>query len=338
MFYILHGGNELARTEHLTALTKKLGGESAQLDTTRLDGRQLRLSELQYACDAVSLFSNQRLVIVDGMLARFDPRQKKSGEDSGERAEEESNPNLAKELKEYLTRLPETTHLMFVETKTLAKNNPILKQAELVGEQAARVRAFAAPEEQELPQWIRERVKQKGGAIEPTAVTELAMYVGADLRLLDNEIEKLITYRGEHADIRAADVRLLVAAVRESSAFALVDAIGKRETTHALKLLHDQLAHKADPIPLLGTIAWRVRTLLQLKDLTSRGLTFDQAIAQLKMNPYAARIAWQQASNFTLPQLETMHHKLFETDIAIKTGKSDPMVALDLLVTELTCG
>jgi len=295
------------------------------------------MSELQYACDAVSLFSDQRVVIVEGLLARFEPRQKKSGDEGRGRTEEESNPNLAKELKEYLTRLPETTQLVFAETKTLAKNNPILKQAEAAGK-GARVNHFAAPDEKELPQWIRERVQQKGSAIEPTAVTELAMHVGADLRLLDNEIEKLITYRGRNAPIRAADVRLLVAAVRESSAFALVDAIGKRETTHALKLLHDQLAHKTDPIPLLGTIAWRVRLLLQLKDLATRGLTLDQAIAQLKLNAYAARIAWQQAINFTLPQLEAMHQKLLETDIAIKTGKSDPIVALDLLVTELTRG
>ncbi len=337
MYYILHGENELARTEQLNVLRKQMGqDEFAALNTTRLDGRALRLSELQYACDAVPFLASKRLVIVDDLLARFNPRAKKD-DAADEATDEEANPLLAKDLKEYLTRLPGPTRLVFVETKKLAANNPLLKHADAAGESVAYVRDFPAPKDSELPTWIQKRVKDKAGTIEGDAVRDLATFIGADLRLLDNEIEKLLTYRGKGA-IRSEDVRLLVAAVRESNIFELVDAIGRKETKQALKLLHAQLDQREEPLRLFGMITRQVRIILQMKDLAARGVTLIKATEQLKMHSFPAEKAWKQAMNFSMPQLEAMYRKLLETDLAIKTSASEPIVALDTLIVEMTRG
>jgi len=76
--------------------------------------------------------------------------------------------------------------------------------------------------------------------------------------------------------------------------------------------------------------------LLQMKDYASRGLTVDAARERLKMHPFVANKTWTQALNFTVPQLEAIYQKLLDTDIAIKTGRSEPVIALDILITELT--
>jgi DNA polymerase-3 subunit delta len=334
MYYILHGEDEFSRTEQVQNFRAQMGDpQFADLNTAQFDGRKIALSELTHACDAVPFLSDKRLVVVEGMLARLDPRRKKSDDEAGEEIETEANPGLAKELAAYLPRLPETTRLIFVEAKTLAKNNPIIKHA--ATDKTAHVKEFAAPDLKKLPGWIAERVKQKGGAIEPEAIKELAAHIGGDLRLLDSEIEKLLTYRANQP-IRGQDVRALVASVSESSIFDLVDAIGRRETHQALQLLHDQLSHNAAPIYLLSMITRQFRMLLQLRDLSERGKTVDQAAAQLKLHPFVARKTSDQARNFTLPQLEAIYRKLLDADIAIKTGRSEPMLALDLLVVELT--
>jgi DNA polymerase-3 subunit delta len=155
------------------------------------------------------------------------------------------------------------------------------------------------------------------------------------LRRLDNEIEKLLTYRANQP-IRGEDVRALVASVTESSVFDLVDAVGRRETNRALQLLHDQLWRNAAPIYLLSMITRQFRLLLQMRDLSERGKTVDQAVAQLKLHPFVARKTADQARNFSLAQLEAIYRKLLDADIAIKTGRSEPMLALDLLIVELT--
>lgn len=333
MYYIFHGEDEFSCREQINKLRAQMGDpQFADLNITYLDGRKIALSELTHACDAVPFLSDKRLVIVEGLLARVEPRRKKSEEDTEEEIEEETNPDLAKELVAYLPRLPETTRLVFVETKTLAKNNPVLKFA--ASDKNAHIKEFALLDARALPKWITERVKQKGGTIEPDAVSELAAHIGNDLRLLDNEIEKLLTYRANQT-IRAEDVRALVTSVTESSVFDLVDAIGRRETHKALQLLHHQLAHNAAPIYLLAMITRQFRLLLQWRDLTERGAAFEQISTQLKMHPFVARKVAEQACNFSLAQLEAIYQKLLDTDVAIKTGRSEPMLALDVLVVEL---
>ncbi len=335
MYYILHGEDEFSRTEQVNKFRAQMGDpQFADLNTTQFDGRKITLGELQHACDAVPFLSDKRLVIVEGMLARFDPRRGKSESEEGEETEEAANPALAKDLREYLTRLPETTRLVFIESKTLAKNNPILKHA-LDDKKNAHVKEFAEPKARALPKWIQDRVKEKGGTIEPNAVEELAEHVGTDLRLIDNEIDKLLMYRNGQP-IRAEDVRTLVASVRESDVFALVDALGHRETGAALKLLHAQLDHNAAPTYLMSMIVRQFRLLLQMKDLAARGKTLDAAREQLKLHPFVADKTWKQALNFTLPQLESIYQKLLDTDVAVKTGRSEPGVALDVLIVELT--
>lgn len=334
MYYIFHGEDEFSRSEQIKKMRAQIGDpQFADLNITYLDGRKLAISELTHACDAVPFLSDKRLVIVEGLLARVEPRRKKSEEEGEEEIEEETNPDLAKELIAYLPRLPETTRLVFSEAKTLAKNNPVLKYA--ASDKNAHVKEFTAPDARTLPKWIAERVKRKGGSIEADAVHALAAHIGDDLRLLDNEIEKLLTYRA-HQPIRAEDVRALVASVTESSVFDLVDAIGRRETHTALHLLHHQLAHNAAPIYLLAMITRQFRLLLQWRDLAERGVAFEQINAQLKLHPFVARKLADQARNFSLTQLEAIYPKLLDTDVAIKTGRSEPTLALDVLVIELT--
>lgn len=334
MYYIFHGEDEFSRSEQIQKMRAQMGDpQFADLNITYLDGRKLTFGELTHACDAVPFLSDQRLVIVEGLLARVEPRRKKSGEEAGEESEEETNPDLAKDIIAYLPRLPETTRLVFSEAKLLAKSNPVLKYA--TGDKNASIKEFTAPDTRALPRWIVDRVKQKGGTIEPAAVSELVTHIGNDLRLLDNEIEKLLTYR-THQPIRAEDVRTLVTSVTESSVFELVDAIGRRETHTALQLLHHQLAHNAAPIYLLAMITRQFRLLLQWRDLTERGASFEQASAHLKLHPFVARKVAEQARNFSLVQLEAIYHQLLDTDVAIKTGRREPMLALDVLVVELT--
>ena len=334
MYYIFHGEDEFSRTEQVNKFRAQMGDpQFADLSITTFDGRKLTLSELQHACDAVPFLSDKRLVIVEGLLARFEPRRGKSDGEETEDLETETNPALAKELREYLARLPEITRLVFVESKTLAKNNPILKHAE--SDKSAHVKLFDELKPRALPKWIQDRMKQKGGAIEVSAVEELAAHVSTDLRLIDNEIDKLMTYRNGQM-IRAEDVRALVASVRESDIFALVDALGRRETGDALKLLHAQLDHNAAPMYLLSMIVRQFRLLLQMKDLATRGKTLDAAREQLKLHPFVAQKTWNQALNFSLPQLESIYQRLLDADVSIKTGRSEPVVALDVLIVELT--
>src|SRR5450759_2694753 len=78
MYYIFHGADEFSRTQQVNKFRAQMGDpQFADLNTLQFDGRKVALGELQHACDAVPFLAQKRLVIVEGMLVRFDPRHTK---------------------------------------------------------------------------------------------------------------------------------------------------------------------------------------------------------------------------------------------------------------------
>ncbi len=334
MYYIFHGEDEFSRVEEVKKLRAKMGDpQFADLNTTVLDGRSVTLGELRHHADAIPFLAEKRLVIVEGLLTRLDPRHKKKEGDE-EEAEEEADPELATGLAGYLPNLPDTTRLILLESKILAKNNPILTLAEK-DKKNAHVRLFSPLKAQDLPEWIMERAGGKGARIDYSAANDLAIAIGPDLRALDNELDKLMAYCGQETITRQA-VQALVAPVQEQSIFDLVDALGKRNTAAALQLLHGQLRHNAAPQYLLTMIVRQYRLLLQVRDLSARGLTPDQIRDKLGMHPFALRKILEQSHNYSIEQLEQIYGKLLDLDLAMKTSRGDPIVNLDVLVVELT--
>jgi len=330
MFYLFHGEDEFSRSETLAAFKEKMGDPGlAELNTTVFDGSKVTLGELQHACDSVPFMADRRLVIVEGLLTRLESK----GE---ERALSAWQKEYLEGLTQYLKHLPETTRLVFVEDKAISQNNPVHRLA--LAEKRGHVKEFKPPQGRELNRWIEERVRKKGGQISPAAVEELAAFVGNDLRLLDQEIEKLVVYAGQVRPISEEDVRLLVSYVQEANVFEMVDALGQRDAQRAAKLLHQLLDAGEHPLALLGMIVRQFRIIIQVKELSERGLSQQDIAARLRLHHFVVKKAMRQAINFSMEQLEAIYRKLLETDMAIKMGQMDEVLALDMLVVGLSKG
>jgi len=322
MFYVFHGPDELTRTETLAGLKAQMGDPSvADLNTTLLNGSSLTLGELRQACDALPFLSDRRLVIVGNYLARLGGRSKEG--------------TTLDALAEYLPTMPDTTRLIFIEDEPLPQTHPIVKLAEKHPD--GQVRAFDGPGRGELSDWIMRRVERKAATVERPAADALAAAVGNDLRLLDSEIEKLVTYAGSERSITTADVDLLVPYAGEANVFAMVDAIGRRDGRTALRLLHKLLDANEAPLYLLSMIVRQFRILIQVKELAAQGLAVSTIAKRAGLHPFVAEKAQRQAMNFSMGQLEVIYAQLLETDLAIKTGRMGEVLALDTLVAAL-CG
>ena len=339
MFYVLHGEDELGREEALARLRGKMaGGDAAMADlnTTVLNGDQLTLGELRHVCDAIPFLSDRRLVIVHGLLARLAPKKGKRGRPKASSKQAAARRTFLDELIAYLPALPPTTRLVFVEPLALSSSHPVLKLAqteEMAGQ--GHVKLFGLPKEGALPAWVRERAQAKGGEFEPRAAAHLAALVGRQPRLLDQEIEKLLLYC-DGRSITLADVQLLVSRAREANIFELVDLVGQRRTDRALRLLHALLEDDQEPLYVLAMLARQIRLLIQVSELGEQGLGQAEIAKRLKLLSFIAGKMLAQARNFSLRQLEAAHACLVRTDWLIKTGQMDGVLALDMLVVDLT--
>jgi DNA polymerase-3 subunit delta len=328
MFYLLHGKDEYSRSLFLAKMKAKLGDSTTvDLNTTVLEGQKVALDELIHACDTVPFLAERRLVIINDLAARFEPRR------GGEKEESEAEKALLQDLGEYLSRLPDSARLVFLERKKIGRGNPIYKYA--VDIEDGYVKEFTPPRGGALNRWIANLVREKGGSIEPGAINLLAAFIGSDLRLLDQEIEKLLTHTGEERPIKEQDVQLLVSYVQEASIFDMVDALGKRDTREAMKLLHRLLDDGQPPLYLLHMIVRQFRILLRIKELLGKGTLAADIRALLGLHPFVVEKMMKQAPNFSIAQLEDIYHRLLEIDEAVKTGGMEPQLALDVFVTEL---
>ncbi len=316
-FYVFHGSDELTRSETVAEFRQRLGSaETADLNTTWLDGRTVSQGELAHACQSIPFLADRRLVVVSGLLTRY-------GRESA----------AMNSLLDLLLKLPETTRLILVEDAALSDDHPVLR---LVREKAVGyVRRFDPPEARELPQWIIRRAQKHGGQIEPEAAAQLAQAIGSELRLLDQEIGKLVTYAGPERVVTAADVARLVPYAQQAVIFDLVDALGQRDGRTATTTLQRLLNDGQEPMGILGMIIRQFRLLIQTKELAEGGENAASVAQVLGLHPFPAGKLHRQAANFTTAQLEKVYRRLLETDLQIKSGELTPEAALELLVAGL---
>ena len=317
-FYVFHGPDEFSRAETLADFKRRLGPpDMVDLNTTRLRGRGLSLAELEHACGAVPFMAEKRLVIVEGLLSRLNAQKQK---------------DRLEALVAYVKRLPETTRLVFVEEKALRASHPLLKLAQ--EDELGYAKRFEAPQARSLPRWIEKQARRYDGGIEPRAAAHLATLVGGDLRLLDQEIRKLVAYADDRP-ITREDVETLVPYAQEAVIFDMVDALGQRDGQTAAQTLHRLLDEGEHPLGLMGMIVRQFRLLIQVKELKATGADAAAISKRLGLHPFPTRKLYGQATHFTADQLETVYRHLLETDVAIKTGQVEPVVALDLLIAGL---
>lgn len=352
MITLIHGPAELLRSEALAQIRRQLADDPAlsDLNTTRLDGSQCTVAELENACDTLPFLAERRLVIVEGLLRRLSAsaRPKKaasqpaSAEMSEEGAREEVAPELGKAqgkaLLAYLDKVPPAADLVFTEADAVTGGAVLRRLLELQGERRARVILCAPPRRNEMPDWIRARARLRKIQLEPLAVADLAEFVGDDLRQLDQELIKLRDYAGERTVTRT-DVRRLVAATRAANVFDLVEALGNGDGPAAARLMRHALDADAEPpLRLLAMIARQYRLLIHAKALQMQGRKAPDIAHEVGVPDWTAQRLLNQAARHTFARLEQGMESILAADEAIKTGRLTDREAMDVLLAELLTG
>ncbi len=346
MIILIHGPAELLRAEALAEIRRRISEDEAlaELNTARLEGAQLTVADLQNACDALPFLAERRLVVVEGWLRRLAVparRPKLAEEDEAAVADEEALlPEVSrvqsKKLLAYLDQVPDTTELVFLEDETLA-GGPILRRLlELQRDGRARIVACLKPKRNELPDWIRARARLRRVKLDPSALADLADFIGDDLRQIDQELIKLADYAGPARPVTRDDVRRLVPATRAANIFEMMDALGMGDAATAGRLLlHALDADGEPPLRLLGMIARQYRLLIQAKALQADGLKPPDIAKALGVQEWTAPKLLTQASRHTFARLERSLEQILAADEAIKTGRLGDREAMDILFAEL---
>lgn len=327
MLHILYGSDNYSLHLAFERIIKAATASSAiGVDTLKLEGDQLSIADLKFACETVPFLAEKRIVVIYGLLARFEfSRKIASTKNSLGKA-----PDWVP-MAECINRLPETTILLLIDGD-ITSRNPLLK--EISG--SALVQTFPLIKRRaELSAWIQKRVPLAGGRITAPAADLMATLVGHDLWAMSNEIDKLVAYASGHP-IEERDIKAVVSHAQEANIFNVVDAVMNGQISTAETALQDLLSKGSVPTYVLYMLHRQVSLIVLAKELTNQKKTKAEMQARLGLSDFPLQKTLDQANRFSMERLKRAYKKLLETDLAIKRGEYFGDLALNILVIELS--
>jgi len=186
----------------------------------------------------------------------------------------------------------------------------------------------------QLPAWITSRAQKQGRQITPEGCKLLAAYVGASLREVQNELEKLSVYAGDRKEITAEDVAAVVGMSKEYSVFELQKAIGARDVRRSIEIVHHMLANGGSVPFMLVMLMNYFTALWKLYDMRRKGVPSRDQASEAKIHPYFFQEFADALGRFAPSEIERAFLLLAAADEQAKTSV-DPLQIMCGLVVQL---
>jgi DNA polymerase-3 subunit delta len=303
---------------------------------TPVDLGETPLSAVLDDARSMSLFTRDRVLWVSNAELALPRRMTSPGED-----EEENAPTSEDALSDYLASPTPGTVLVFEASRydfagdDRTKIERVQKFFSAIRE-VVEFRHFTPESSRWLAQDLAKQHELKIGGAELAALLEA---VAGDACKLASEIEKLALFVGKDRRVTLDDLAALVPNAAESTIFALVHALGRRDRAAALRSL-DILIRQGEYLPLaLAFLSTQFRLALASKE---NKLASPQQ-AQAFFTRLGVRV-WREraeqivntAAAFTREQLARAVVLIYETDRKFREGYRDDRVIMESLVVALT--
>ena len=275
------------------------------------------LERLSQVLNSAGLFSQSKLVILYNFAVKSD--------------------DASEYVHEILDKISADVFLIFVEEKTVRKTNKLFKKLEkLAKDGRVNIKEFINFSSRELESWILNQAKKMVVKLSPLIAGMLASLVGNDFLRYKQELAKLASFK-EGKEITSSDLDLLVSRKVDEDAFAVIDAIGRRDFKQALNKLEEQLAADLSPQSLVGTLAWHLRVLWQVRDYLDdhKRATPKEIAMGLKIHPFVVNKVLVQIPYYTVARLQNLYNELSGLDVKLKSSKLSPPVLFGLFISHL---
>lgn len=233
-------------------------------------------------------------------------------------------------------RIPSDARRMDMEDK-----NRYERLTETLGEHCGMVE-LARVSEEDAMRWVVSTAQQAETRLDPDAARELVDALGADMMLVNSELEKLLLYTSGRGRITLGDVETMVLAAKQRSLYELTDAISARDRVRALALLQGLLnSSDAGEEAAIGHLYMLARTFRQMLVILEKNVRDSRAIWQalwqgFRIPPFAADDLIRQARRYKSRRELTRALRLVaRADLELRSSPPDKRLVLERLVYEL---
>ena len=305
--YLLYGEEAYLRKQYKDRLKSAIIGDDT-MNCHYYEGKNIVVGEIIDLAETMPFFADKRLIIMEN-TGLF-----KSG---------------GEQLAEYLTAQAETVSFVFAETE-VDKRSKLFKTVQSKG----RAIEFGEQDEATLKRWILGMMKKEGKNISQNALHHLLEMTGTDMENIRKETEKLFCYCMDKEVIEVADIDEICVKRLSNHIFDMVSAIADKKQQKALELYYELLALKEPPMRILFLIARQFNLLLQVKELQKKGFQNKAIGERVGLPGFIAGKYVTQSSRFKKEELRRAVEACVEAEEAIKTGKMNDTMSVELLIVE----
>lgn len=190
--------------------------------------------------------------------------------------------------------------------------------------------------EKSSKEWVMAKVREEKKKITQDAVSLLIGQVGTSQAFLFQEIEKLICFIGDRAEITEKDVSIIVTSVNTDTIWKLSEAIFSRNGLHAFQVVKSLLDDGTPFLALLRQIRAQVQTNYQISTILANGGGAQEvSTAYPYMKGRILENNMHLAASYGVLRFKKAMLKIDETESFAKNGVSNDNVLAEMLITHL---
>jgi DNA polymerase-3 subunit delta len=270
---------------------------------------------------------------------------KKGGPASGDaRGPKYLNQADQKIIADFLAAPPARTVLVVVMPGKVRKNDPAVRFFSSLPKGSTLVREIKPLFREAVRKWAERRAQALGKSLTEGAKDRLYEFVGSDLRLLANEIDKLAVFVGEKRGIDEDDVSQATAWVRNYEGYELDDALTGADFEKGIAILGSLFSEGERPEMIVARLTMFFRNVLlaqtwlreKSRDREAIFQTFFPYIQKTHADLYRRKYAafFGLVEGLTRTELNRILRELQRADVRIKTSDADEKTTLETFLME----
>ena len=289
-----------------------------------VDGRDTTLDQLISSIETLPFMDDRKIVILkDFELLKG---KKKNFSDDDE-----------KYFTDYIDNIPQSTILFLVVYGDVDKRKSLIKKISKNGI----VFNCDKLSDMDLFKWVKKKFELNEVIIDNAQIMYFIEQEGyrdksseKTLSDLENEINKISSFVGSNNKVTNDIIDQLSQKKVENDIFKLIDYIGNKNSSDALKILSDMLYEGESVFGIFSMIARQFKVIMQVRQLQIQGHSSKSIADRLKLHPFVVGKALKQTKNFSDDVIVDILNNILENDFKIKNGLIRDTLAIEILISK----
>ena len=309
---------ELIKSSIDPIIKKVLDKDFLDLNFIKIDGLTSTFDEIENACETLPFFGDKKVVLVYRANFLKDKPDKEGAK-------------TYTEILKYIKDLPQHTILimyyLFNDKRDTPKKNKKLSTLD----KYVKVVHCDKLKQDKYYKKIEDIFKENGRTIGKVQLKYFADKVQNNFDIIKREIDKLDCY-ALGRELTKEDIDKLIPNKSEDDIFDLVEYISLRKVEKAIDLL-DELLFKADQhMLIISSIENHFKRLYEIKIYLLKGKKLEFFISKYRLPQFVCEKLMNQASKFSLKQLNQLIKVCVNTEIKLKSSTTDKQMEMELML------